>query len=123
MITLDDVRAVARSLPGVAEGTSYGTPAFRARRKFLARVSDDGEALVLKVGELEQRFLIDAEPETYYITPHYAGSSLVLVRFAQIERAAFEDLFVRSWRLVALKRDLATYTQHLKGSTDDHPSS
>ncbi len=123
MITLDDVREIATSLPGIEEGTSYGTPAFRARQKFLARVSDDGAALVLKVGEIEQRYLIEAEPETYYITPHYAGSSLVLVRLAQIDRAAFDDLFVRSWRLIASKRDLATYTQHLKGSTDDHPSS
>jgi len=109
MVTLDAIRRLARTLPGVEEGTSYGTAAFRASKKFLARMYPDDLALVLKVGETEQEFLIDAEPDIFYITDHYRGTSLVLVRLAEIDADAFERLFVRSWRQVASKKDIATF--------------
>jgi YjbR len=47
-VTFETVRAIALALPGVEEGTSYGTPAFRVRGKFLARLREDGETLVVK---------------------------------------------------------------------------
>lgn len=65
----ETVRKIALSFPGVEEGTSYGTPAFRVRKKFLARLREDGD-LVLKVGDMQTEFLIEAEPEIYYITDH-----------------------------------------------------
>lgn len=37
--------ALARGLPGIEEGTSYGTPALRVRRKPLVRMKD-AETLV-----------------------------------------------------------------------------
>ena len=33
-VTFDTVREIARALPGIEEGTCYGTPAFRVRGKF-----------------------------------------------------------------------------------------
>ena len=36
-LSFDDVRAVATIFPGIEEGTSYGTLAFRVRGKFLGR--------------------------------------------------------------------------------------
>lgn len=108
-ITLDVIRTIARRFPGVQEGISYGTPAFRARGKFFARMYDDGTALVLKVGEIEQEFLIHAEPETYFITDHYRGTPYVLVRLAEISPAEFRDRFEQSWWLVATKRDISAY--------------
>jgi hypothetical protein len=49
-MTLATVRRVALALPGVEEGLSYGTPAFRVRGKFLARLREDGESLAVKCG-------------------------------------------------------------------------
>jgi hypothetical protein len=42
------VRKIALALPGVEAGTSFGTPAFHVRGKFLARLREDGETLVVK---------------------------------------------------------------------------
>jgi len=39
--TVETVRHLALALPGVKEGTSYGTPALRGRGRFLARLHDD----------------------------------------------------------------------------------
>jgi hypothetical protein len=47
------VRGVALALPGVEEGTSYGTPAFRVRGKFfvLVRVSKASRAVLAEALE------------------------------------------------------------------------
>lgn len=105
------VRQIALSFPGVEEGTSYGTPGFRVRRKFLARLKEDGETLVLKVGDLEKDFLLETEPEIYFTTDHYNGYPSVLVRLAKIEPDALRDAFEQAWRKAASKRDLAAYDE------------
>jgi hypothetical protein len=109
MITLEDIRRIMLAFPGVTEGVSYGTPAFRARKQFLARMHDHEDALVLKVGEFEQQMLMETEPEVYFITDHYRGTSLILVRLKEIDAAAFRRLFEQAWQKVAGKRDLAAY--------------
>lgn len=43
------MRRLALALPGVEEGLSYGTPAFRVKGKFLARLKEDGGSLVVKI--------------------------------------------------------------------------
>jgi len=102
------VRKIALSFPGVIEGTSYGTPAFRVGKKFLARLREDGD-LVLKVGDVQSEFLIEAEPDIYYITDHYRGWGSVLIRLSQIRPVAFQYVFEETWRQFASKRDIATY--------------
>jgi hypothetical protein len=104
----DTVRKIALSFPGVIEGTSYGTPAFRVGKKFLARLREDGD-LVLKVGDVQSKFLIEAEPDIYYITDHYRGWGSVLIRLSQIRPVAFQYVFEETWRQYASKRDIATY--------------
>jgi hypothetical protein len=111
-MTFEDVRRIALTFPGVVEGTSFGTPAFRVGKKFLARLREDGD-LVLKVGENETEFLIEAEPETYYITDHYSGWRSVLIRLSKISVTAFEHVFEQAWRKFASKRDLAAYKAQL----------
>jgi len=94
-------REVALAFPGVEETTSYGTPSFKVRGKFFARLYEDGESLVLKVGEMEQQMLIAMEPDVYYITDHYIGSGLVLIRLAKISAEGFRKRFEAALRNVA----------------------
>jgi len=42
-VNLATVRRLLLALPGVEEGSSYGTPGFRVKGKFLARMKEDGE--------------------------------------------------------------------------------
>lgn len=48
-VTFETVRDIGRTLPGVEESTSYGTPALKVRGKLLARLWEDGETLVVKI--------------------------------------------------------------------------
>src|SRR5262249_29165683 len=106
-ITYETVREIALALPGVEEGPCYGTPGLRVRGKLFARLWEDGETLVLKVGFDTREMLMAANPETFYITDHYAGHPYVLVRLPRVRREQIEHLIEEAWRLNAPKRLVA----------------
>lgn len=104
------VSRLARALPGVEEGTSYGTPAWRVRRRFLGRIHDDGRHLVLKVDPAERAALLAAEPEVFSLTPHYEGSAgLVLVDLAAVPEDELAELLEEAWRREASARAVAAW--------------
>jgi hypothetical protein len=43
-MTFDDVRKISLVWPEVEDGTSYGTPALKVRKKLLARLKEDGDS-------------------------------------------------------------------------------
>lgn len=100
-ITPADVRRIALSFKGVEAGTSYGTVAYRVRRKLLARLHQDGATLVLRVDMALQFALIDINPDVFYITPHYVGHPYILVRMAAANPQEIHDLFGYAWRDLA----------------------
>jgi hypothetical protein len=61
-VSLRTVRRLLLTLPGVEEGPCYGTPGFRIKGRFLARLRDDGEVLVVKCGDDERDFRMQADP-------------------------------------------------------------
>ena len=92
-----------RRLPGVADSTSYGTPAVKVRGKLLARLHQDGECVVLRADLLDREIMLQADPEVFFITAHYRDYPWILLRLAALDAAALPDLLERAWRLVAPK--------------------
>jgi hypothetical protein len=106
-ITLDAVRQMALALPGVEEGTMYGAPAFRVRGRMFAcqpshRSAEPGSLVVLVDFE-QRRELLEAEPETYYVTDHYLGYPSVLVRLSQVHPDAMSGLLRTAYNFVSAK--------------------
>lgn len=108
-ITFDLIRRLALALPGVEEGTSYGTPAFRVRRKLLGRMHQEEDALVLAMDLVERDFALRADPRVFYITKHYRNFPFVLVRLSAVSPEALRDHLEQAWRRVAPKRLVADY--------------
>ena len=106
-VTFETLRALALALPGVEEGTSYGTTAFKVKGKLLARLWEDGDTLVLKVGFDAREILMQADPETYFNTAHYDGYPSVLVRLSRIAPDALAEALDTAWRFSAPKKLLA----------------
>jgi hypothetical protein len=115
-VTLTTVRRLALALPGVEEGTSYGTPGFRVRGKFLARLWEDGETLVVKCGDDERDFRMKADPQTFFITDHYRGYPTVLVRLTSVTTTDLRDVLEQAWRLNAPRRLVKEYEQTRRAS-------
>jgi hypothetical protein len=105
------LRRLALALPAAEEGTSYGTPCWRVRRTFFARLREDGESVVVKVDPGEGEILLAAEPEVFFVTPHYHGYPLVLVRLAAIEEDELAEVLAESWRRAAPAKLLRAYDE------------
>lgn len=95
-LSLPVIRRTAATLPGVEEGTSYGTPAWRHRGKLLARLHKDGQSIVLKVGDETRDHLLQADPQTFFITDHYVGYPMVLARLDWLSAADLKKLLIRT---------------------------
>lgn len=100
-VTYQIARELAFRLPGVEDGMSYGTPSLKVRGKFLARLREDGETLAVKVDFPMREALMQAEPETFYITDHYRNYPAVLVRLARVDRRRLHEVLEHAWRFVA----------------------
>ena len=63
-MTFDDIRKFALLWPEVEDGTSYGTPALKVRKKMLARLKEDGDSLVMPgVPQDERAMLVESQAE------------------------------------------------------------
>jgi len=100
--TWDDVRATALALPEAEEGTSYGKPAFKVRKKSFAWESPhEYGALVVRVDPDERPLLVESNPAAYYVTPHYDGYPMLLVNLDAIATGELCERIEDSWLLVA----------------------
>jgi hypothetical protein len=103
-VTFDDIRKIALAWAEVEDGTSYGTPALKVRKKLLARLKEDGDSLVMSgVPPEERALLVEHEPKLFYFTDHYRNYPMVLIRLSKTKRADIEPLLRRQWRTLASK--------------------
>jgi hypothetical protein len=85
--TFDDVRELALAWPEV-DGTSYGTPTLKVRKKVLARLKEDGDSLVVPGVPADERdMLVENQPDAFYFTDHYRDYPIVLIRLSKAKRA------------------------------------
>jgi hypothetical protein len=109
MATWKDVQTIGATLPGVTEGTSYGTPALRAGKAFLTRLRDEDGSVVIKMPMDDREIKMAAAPEIYHLTDHYRPWPTVLVRLSKVSKAELKVLLTRAWREVATKKMLAAF--------------
>ncbi len=107
-----DVVALGRRLPEVEEGTWFRTPCLRVRKKSFCRMREDGETLVIKVVDLEDKeALLRGDPDVFWTTPHYDGNAYVLVRLERADPQQLGELVEDASRLSAPKRLVAAYDE------------
>ena len=101
---------LAGKLPAIEIGTSYNTPSLRVRKKFLCRMKEDGETLVVQTANLDEKeFLLQVDPAVFYQTPHYHGWPGVLIHLSKIDDKRLFNLLEASWKRHAGKKLLAAY--------------
>lgn len=87
---------------------------FRVRSKLFIRVHELPDTVFVRCAGLDERNeLLVAEPEKFFITPHYDGYPGILVRLSQVDLDEMTELVTESWRTCAPSRLLAAYdTEH-----------
>lgn len=103
-MTREEVRTLVLGFPGTEEGTSYGHPSFKAFGKFLTRIRDEDDSLVLSdVGVDEREMLMEVDPDTFHVTPHYRNYPAVLARLSHVDPDWLRATLERRWRKCAPK--------------------
>jgi hypothetical protein len=106
-MTHEEVREIALALPEVVEGVHYGHPSFKAFGKFLTRIRAEDDSLVLAGVTFDEReMLMEAEPETFHLVPHYQNYPAVLARLATVDPGTVKRFLERRWRDCAPKKFL-----------------
>ena len=103
---VDTLREIALSFPGVEEGVSYGTLAFRVRKKLICRMKEDGESLAIRMEFGEREILMEGEPQTFYITEHYRNYPMVLAHLSKLHPDELRRLFHNAWKHSASKSQI-----------------
>jgi len=115
-MTWDDVRQIALSFPGAEESTSYGTPSFKVKGKFLTRLRPEDQSIVLvDVSFDEREMLMEAEPQTFHFTAHYKDYPAVLARLESLHPGSLRAFLERRWRNVAPKTVIKAYDAERSG--------
>lgn len=108
-VSYETVRQLALALPDVEEGLSDGTPVLRVRGKRIAHLQKDEESLLIKIDYSKRDILLNAEPETFYVTDFYRCHPMMFVRLPAVEREVLRELLEQAWRLTAPKRLVEAY--------------
>jgi len=99
------MREICLSFPGVTEGSSYGRPSFLVNKKFFTRLRhEDNSMVLLEVPFDEREMLMEAEPATFHVTPHYKDYPSVLARLESIDPGSLRNFLERRWRKMAPKK-------------------
>jgi hypothetical protein len=81
---------------------AWRSPALKVRGKLMAVVpthkSAEPDSLVVCLPFEQREQLIAAEPDVYYVKPHYENAATVLVRLRRIHIDALRDLIRMSWQ-------------------------
>jgi hypothetical protein len=100
----DRVQKLGLELPDVEVGTTWGAPALKVGGKMFACIpsnkSAEPDSLAVRMSFLERDLRLRAEPDAYYLKPHYEGYPCVLVRVKQLKDAALRDLLETGYAFV-----------------------
>jgi hypothetical protein len=107
-ITFDTVRKIGLSLPGVEESTAYGVPCLKIGGQIMVcpaiNKSAEPGTLGVRVDFDRRAELLAGDPDTYYLTDHYADHPCVLVRLSKIDLEALQGLLRMSWQFVVTSK-------------------
>lgn len=98
------VRALGREFPDLRESTMYGSPSLKLGKRLVACIaihrSAEPGSLVVRTDFERRSALLGDDPETYYVTDHYARHPVVLVRLARVQHDQLRDLLAAARQCV-----------------------
>ena len=105
MVTIEDVRLLALSLPRTTEALVRGRVKFRVGRIVYVAFSRDETVMGFAFPKEEREWLVGTEPEKFLMpTQSDLRYNWVLVRLAAIEVAEMRELVFDAWRMVVPER-------------------
>jgi hypothetical protein len=115
MVTADDIRKVALSLPRTEEALVRDQVKFRVGQIVYGALSGDERSMGFGFPKDERAALVAAQPEKFFLPiPSDMRYQWVRVWLDAIDLTEMRELVIEAWRMVVPKRVAAEYL-------DDHP--
>ena len=109
-MTIDEVRALALSLPRTVEALVQERVRFRVGRIVYVAFSRDETLMGFAFPKEERAALIASEPQKFLLPkPSDQRYNWVVVRLAAIDDAEMRELVLDAWRMVVPKRVAAAH--------------
>ena len=110
MVTIDEVRDLALSLPRTVEALVRESVRFRVGRIVYVAFSRDETLMGFAFPKEERAALIASEPQKFML-PKLSDQryNWVVVRLAAIDQGEMSELVLDAWRMVVPKRVAATH--------------
>lgn len=110
MVTADDVRRIALSLPRTTEGIVRDSVRFRIGRIVYASLSPDETRMGVGFPKEEREAMVAAEPEKFLMPlPADLRYRWIRVRLAAIDEQELRELLTDAWRMVVSRKTAAAY--------------
>jgi hypothetical protein len=110
MVTADDIRKVALSLPRTKEALVRDQVKFRVGRIVYVALSRDERSMGFGFPKDERAALVAAQPEKFSMPiPSDMRYNWVQVRLDAIDEAEMRELVIDAWTMVVPKRVAAEY--------------
>lgn len=110
MVTADEVRRIAMSLPRTTEGIVRDRVKFRVGRIVYAALSPDETRMGFGFPKEERTGLVEAEPDKFMMPlTSDLRYNWVRVRLAAIDEDELRELLVDAWRMCVSKKVAAAY--------------
>jgi hypothetical protein len=112
VVTIEDVRALAGSLPRTTEALVRDRVKFRVGRIVYLAFSRDETEMGFAFPKEEREALVRSEPDKFLMPDRSdLRYNWVVVRLAAIDAAEMHELVVDAWRMVVPKRVAAAYEE------------
>lgn len=107
MISVEEARAFALSLPEAQESSHFDQPDFRLRNRIFVTLPGDGRAWI-KVSRIDMEAIEQSDPVTFE-GKAWGASSWLGVDLARVDAEEFRELVTEAWRSIAPKKLIAAF--------------
>ncbi len=112
MVTIDDVRALALTLPRAYEALVRDRVKFRVGQIVFVAFSRDESIMGFGFPKEERDALVEGDPERFLMPePSDLRYNWVCVRMAAIDQAEMRELVIDAWRMCVPKSVAAAYDE------------
>jgi len=110
MVTIEDVRGFALTLPRTAEALVRGRVKFRVGRLVYVSFSHDGSVMGFAFPKEQRDWLVGGSPDKFMLPDRSdLRHHWVLVRMAAIDEKEMRELVIDAWRMAVPKGIAATF--------------
>jgi len=109
MMSFQDVRKIALSLPGTVEEEHMGKPSFRMNNKIFIILQDDTKTVTVKIAKDERDIYTSMNPETYRIPESFSNLNYMHINLETANKDEVIGLIRSAWGNVAPKKLSKTF--------------